>query len=110
MANSISRGVAYDDPELTSLSITGALTVAGAATLNGNVVVGNAITDTVGFYGTTPITQRAGAAQAALSPASLTTSAGGFGFYTATLAASLVAQVEEIRAMLVAYGLAKGAA
>lgn len=73
------------------------------------VLVGqDPLTDKVGFFNMTPIVQRVGAAQAALSPASLVTSLAGFGFYTATLAASFVAQVEEIRASLVAYGLLKG--
>ena len=104
MSNSVSIGSAYSDPLFTEL------TVSGATNLNGNVMISNAATDTVGFYGTTAITQRAGAMQAAISPTSLTTSLAGFGFYTATLAASLVAQVEEIRAALVAYGLLKGSA
>ena len=78
MANSIAIGVAYEDQKIvggtvdntpvgSTTAAAGAfttLTASGATTLNGNVAVGNAITDTIGFYGLTAITQRSGAAQA----------------------------------------------
>ncbi len=41
---------------------TGALTVAGALTANGNCVIGNAGSDTIGFYGATPTAQLTGVA------------------------------------------------
>lgn len=49
------------------LAVTDSLTVGGATILNGTIALGDAITDTVGFYGTTKVAQRAGAAQAAVT-------------------------------------------
>lgn len=63
--------------------------------------VGQAITETVGFYGVTPIAQRAGAAQAT----SLVGTASSTAVDTATKAYIL-----EIGNTLVALGLWKGAA
>lgn len=61
-----------------------------------------------GFFTATPITQPAGANQAALT---LTTgSTGGVGFTTTTNFSAFVAQVQEIRTVLVNLGLMKGAA
>lgn len=62
----------------------------------------------VAFYGATPIAQRTGASQAALTITMVQTS--GFGFSTTTQAAAFVAQVEEMRATLAALGLFKGGA
>lgn len=71
-------------------------------------VVGESTSDPVGFYGTNGITQRASSAQAALT---LTTAvSGGYGFSTATAFTAATAQLEEIRATLVALGLMKGSA
>lgn len=71
-------------------------------------VVGETTSDPVGFYGTAGIAQRKSSAQAALT---LTTAiSNGFGFSTATAFSAAVAQVEEIRATLVALGLMKGSA
>ena len=39
-------------------TVGGTLTVTGNATFNGNNVIGNATTDTVGFYGVTPTAQQ----------------------------------------------------
>jgi hypothetical protein len=61
-----------------------------------------------GFFGVTPTTQPADAAQAALT---LTTATGsGFGFSTATAFNAFTAQLENIRASLVLLGLLKGSA
>lgn len=62
----------------------------------------------LGFYGlATPIAQRTGSAQVALT---LTTAvSGGFGHGTSAAFAAHIAQIEEIRASLVAYGLIAGA-
>jgi len=60
------------------------------------VLLGQSTTDLVGFYGTTPIVQRSGADQAAITVGTNTTAAN-------TL-------LIEIRAALVAVGLIKGAA
>lgn len=62
----------------------------------------------VGFYGVTAIVQPSNAAQAALS---LTTATGGgYGFSTATAFNAFTAQLENVRASLVALGLLKGSA
>src|SRR3990167_4476935 len=45
----------------------GSLTVSGATALNGNTDIGNAVTDTVGFYGSTKVVQPASASQAAVT-------------------------------------------
>lgn len=60
------------------------------------VLLGQGITDLVGFHGTTPTAQRSGADQAAITVGTNTTAAN-------TL-------LIEIRAALVAKGLIKGAA
>lgn len=62
----------------------------------------------IAFYGVTPIVQPANAAQAALTLTTATTS--GFGFSTATAFNAFSAQLENIRASLVALGLLKGSA
>ena len=71
-------------------------------------VVGETTSDPVGFYGTAGIAQRASSSQAALTLPTATT--GGIGFSTVTAFNAAVAQVEEIRATLVALGLMKGSA
>ena len=71
--------------------------------------LGQSITDLVGFHGTAPSAQRAGAAQAAvLTTAATTTTA--HGYATGTQADGIVTLVNEIRATLVAKGIMKGAA
>jgi hypothetical protein len=68
---------------------------------------GGSATDKIGFFGTTPVVQRSGSTQAALT---ITTgTASGFSFTTTTAFSNFVAQVEEIRATLAALGLFKGA-
>ena len=62
--------------------------------------------DKLGFYGVSPIVQPSGSAQAALTLTTATSN--GFGFSTATAFDDAVAQLEEIRASLVALGLLKG--
>ena len=64
--------------------------------------------DKLAFYGVSPIVQPLGADQAALTLTTATS--GGFGFSTATAFDAAVAQLEEIRASLVALGLIKGSA
>jgi hypothetical protein len=61
-----------------------------------------------GFFGVTPVTQPANAAQAALTL--VTAIGGGYGFNTATAFNAFTAQLENIRASLVTLGLLKGAA
>jgi hypothetical protein len=71
-------------------------------------MIGASATDKVGFFGTAPIAQRASSAQAALTITTGTSA--GFSFTTTTAFSNFVAQVEEIRATLVAMGVFKGAA
>lgn len=82
---------------------------------------GQSTTDKIGFYGlATPIAQRAGAAQAAITDASGGAAAATNGVltitgtYNATILsnalATIIAQGNEMRAALVALGLIKGAA
>lgn len=72
------------------------------------VTVGTEADSLVSFYGVTPIVQPSSSAQAALT---LTTgSAGGVGFTTTTAFSAFIAQLENIRASLVALGLLKGSA
>lgn len=60
----------------------------------------------ISFYGVTPIAQRASSAQSTLTITTM--SQGGYGFVTSGGFTALLAQVEEIRAALVAIGAIKG--
>lgn len=72
------------------------------------VKLGQSATDKVGFHGKTPVAQRSGAAQAAVSTtASTTTSPAGYA--TTTQANAIVTLVNELRAAMVANGLIAGA-
>lgn len=82
------------------------------------IVIAGATTQKVGFHGTTPSTQRAGAAQAAVTATSTNGTAGAAADLTALKAESeligddvraAIALVNELRAALVAKGLIKGA-
>ena len=42
-----------------NLTVTGTATVTGATALNGNVDIGNAVSDTVGFFGKTKVARTA---------------------------------------------------
>lgn len=82
-------------------------TITGGNTHPDGVCVGSAITEKVGFHGSAPTVQRAGAAQAAVvTTAAATTSYG----YTEAQANALIALVNEMRAALVEKGIIKGAA
>lgn len=71
-------------------------------------VIGKSSTEKIAFYGGTPAVQRA---EAAMGTLTLTTAtSGGFGFVTATAFDAFTAQLEELRATLVALGLHKGSA
>lgn len=67
----------------------------------GGVIVGRAAADLVGFYGTTPVAQRAAAIQAN-SVVSVSSNI--------TIAASLTAWIVEVTATLNALGVWKGSA
>ena len=77
----------------------------------GGSVFGKSATTAIGFYGVTPIAQRAGASQIALTTAlASVTATGGYAFALSTGFSSFLALVEEMRATMVALGLMKGAA
>lgn len=71
--------------------------------------LGQSTTDTISFYGVTPVAQRSGAAQAAVTTTA-STSTSPVGYSTTTQADGIVTLVNEIRAALVAVGIIKGAA
>lgn len=71
--------------------------------------MGLGITEKISFYGVTPIVQRSGAAQGAVSTTA-STSTTPYGYATTTQADAIVTLVNELRAALVANGLISGAA
>lgn len=71
--------------------------------------IGSAITSKLSTYGVTPVTQRAGAAQAAVAVTGAT-NVTPFGYTTAAQADAIVTLVNELRAALVAFGIIKGSA
>lgn len=82
---------------------------------NGNPdgsTVGYDTTEKVGFYGTTPIAQRSGSAQAS----TITTAVGSalqttnWAWTTSTQPAALIASLNEMRASMIAIGIIKGSA
>lgn len=123
--NTKSIGVAFEDQyledaELVDCTITGG-TISGAAvsggagsfttlTATGNVVFGNASTDTVAFYGAaTPQPQQSGAGQAAaISTAPVSISATQWGFASSAQALSVITLQNNIRTALVNLGLITG--
>ena len=117
MTDSIAIGVAYRDQAIvdgTFQGVIGDVTPAAGTftdlTVNGNSVLGSAAADTVGFYGATPVIQRATAAShtTIATTVSISTTTGdvtSWGFSTSTQANALTAAVAEIQATLVAVGL-----
>lgn len=81
------------------LRTPGGVTVDGALSVAGNV----------GFYATTPIAQRASAAQAAVATTSATNITP-WGFSTQAQADAIITLLNEVRAAFVALGLIKGSA
>ena len=71
--------------------------------------LGQDSSDKIGFYGTTPIAQRSGAAQAAVGTTASTASSP-VGYSSTTQADAIVTLVNELRAALVAVGIIKGSA
>ncbi|CAB4187441.1 hypothetical protein UFOVP1155_27 [uncultured Caudovirales phage] len=110
MTDSISIGAAYRDQKIVGGSVdntpigattksTGAFTTlnaTGATTLDGSVALGNATTDTIGFYGITPVAQRA--YSSALHATSGISSSTDFG-------ATQLAVVQEIQKTLYSLGV-----
>ncbi len=78
-----------------------------STTIRGSVIVGGAITNTLGFYGSAGIAQRAQAAQAAV--VTTTPTLGAYG-YTLAQATAIITLVNEIRETLRLLGLMKGSA
>jgi hypothetical protein len=71
--------------------------------------LGQSATELIAFWGVTPSAQRSSAAQVALTTAlASVTVTGAYGFALSSGFSALLAQVEEIRAALVAVGLLKG--
>lgn len=70
--------------------------------------LGQSTTDLISFYGVTPIAQRSGAAQAAVTTTAAT-STSPYGFSTVTQATAVITLVNELRAALVALGAIAGA-
>jgi hypothetical protein len=71
----------------------------GAGSPDGTQLGRNTTTDKIGFYGTTPIVQRASSAQASSLIAA-----------TTSLTANMAAAIQEIMATMTALGLWKGSA
>jgi hypothetical protein len=71
--------------------------------------IGTATTQKMGFYGATPIVQRSGAAQAAVSTTAATNTTP-YGYTTAAQANAIVTLVNELRAWAVSQGFIKGSA
>lgn len=68
--------------------------------------VGNSATDTIGFYGVTPVVQPSGAAQTAVATTGAVTT--GFGYSTTAQANAIVTLVNALRSALVLEGLIAG--
>ncbi len=76
---------------------------------SGGYDMGQSITDKIGFYGlATPIIQRSGSAQAAVTTTAATSTAP-YGYATAAQADAVVTLANELRAALVALNLIAGA-
>lgn len=71
----------------------------GSGSPDGTQLGRNTTTDKIGFYGTTPIVQRASSAQASSLIAA-----------TTSLTANMAAAIQEIMATMTALGLWKGSA
>lgn len=69
---------------------------------------GQSTTDKISLYGVTPIVQRSGSAQAAVTTTAATSTTP-YGFSTVTQATALITLVNELRAALVALGAIAGA-
>lgn len=84
-----------------NLVIDGNLTVIGTQTLSGNVAVGDAATDTVGFYGAVPVVQPSVLAAITTTQPTATV----FGFTTTAQFNLLIAAVNTLIADMKTLGL-----
>lgn len=73
------------------------------------MTIGKSTTEKCSVYGVTPIVQRSGSTQAAVSTTAAT-STSPYGFATSTQADAVVSLVNELRAALTAIGAIKGSA
>ena len=96
----------------TSPTITTSLIMADAANIVINATtgtkIGTAITEKLAFHNSTPVAQRAGAAQAAVATTASTQTTP-FGYSTAAQADGIITLLNELRAALVEKGIIKGA-
>lgn len=94
-------GVATSTPTLDGL------TIAGTALVPATIDVGALATDKVGFYGATPVVQRATGASHTLvaTTVAVSTTTALWGFSTSTQANTITAALAEIQATLVALGI-----
>lgn len=94
-------------PGGATLDLANNTNISSGTTTGAKICTGT--TQKLGFHNSTPVAQRAGAAQAAVA-ATAATSVTPFGFTTAAQADALVTLVNELRAALVEKGLIKGSA
>jgi hypothetical protein len=89
-------------------AVTNAATVIGTGphTLGGALTIGTTTSNALGFFGNAGVSQRSGAAQAAVTTTAATTSTP-WGF-AQNQANSIVALVNELRATMVAHGMIAG--
>lgn len=80
----------------------------GKKTTDG-VSVGQSATDKVSVYGVTPVVQRSGSAQAAVTTTAATSTTP-YGYATLAQANAIVTLVNELRAAAVDFGMIKGSA
>ena len=99
MPNSISRGIAYDDPSYESLNVT------GATTLDGNVDLGNGASDLIGFHGATAVDQAAFIATIATTALEGSVSASAIVGFSSGKFSLLVGLVNGMQAALIEKGL-----
>lgn len=93
--------------QLAGITFADAANIAAGTTTG--TKIGTATTQKLGFYNATPIVQRSGASQAAVTTTAATNTSP-YGFTTAAQADAIVTLVNELRAALVALGLIKGSA
>jgi hypothetical protein len=116
MSNSKAIGVAYEDQKIVGGTVdntpvgattasTGAFTTlsaSGAATLSGNVAVGNAATDLIGFHGATAVDQYAFVADASINAL---ISGSVVGFTTSASLSNVIEKLNLVFALLIEKGL-----
>lgn len=102
MPNTKAIGVAYADPQLDSVTVTGNSQFTGNVTISGNLVAGDAATDLVGFHGSTGTSQATFISSNSINALSVS---GVVGFISSTSLSSLVGKVNSILQILSDHGL-----